>query len=106
MARRSDRAAHWCRVFTDWRRSGLTAAAFCRRRKVSTPSFYFWKRRLAATSARPAFLPVHVVDDALPASSRATIELVLRVWRLLRLTADVGPREIAALAGALEALPC
>lgn len=101
MARRRPRAPHWQRILAAWRRSGLPAAAFCRRRRIPTPSFYFWKRRLTS----PTFLPVQVTAPP-PAPSPATIELVLRGGRMLRITSDVGAPAIAELVRVLEALPC
>jgi hypothetical protein len=46
--------------------SGSSAAEFCRREGVSEPSFYYWKRRLAADvapSLAHSFTPVRIVEE-------------------------------------------
>lgn len=77
MARRADRAVElaWRERVEGQRRSGLSIAAFCRRERISQPSFYSWRKRLAGSAAeRPLFVPVQVADDA-PASAGLEIEL-------------------------------
>lgn len=51
--------------------SGLSIAAFCRRKDVSPPSFYSWRRRLRA-EAPPTF--VELKAEALQSTA---LELVL-----------------------------
>jgi hypothetical protein len=46
----SGKAAVWGERLRRYERSGLTVAEFCRRDRVSVPSFYQWRRRLAAES--------------------------------------------------------
>ena len=53
--------------------SGMTVVAFCERERVSTASFYNWRRRLAdddrarqSASKRPAFVPVTVAAQPSP----------------------------------------
>lgn len=69
MARERGAAAEriWRKRLAQHRRSGLTVADFCEREGVSTPSFYAWKRRLAAggvhgqavaTRSAPLFVPL------------------------------------------------
>ena len=97
------RAAHWRGVLETWRRSGLTVAAFCRRRRIAAPTFYVWKRRLGVPpDPLPAFLPVRVV----PPSSRSVVELDLRGGRRLRLHTEITPDLIAGLVRALEGEAC
>src|SRR5947209_4942385 len=76
-------AAHaaWTERLARFPASGLTPAQFCAQQGVSLPSFYAWRRRLAAQAASaepdsggdpgPRLLPVR-----LPAPS-AAVELVL-----------------------------
>ena len=42
-------ADHWRRLVTEWSRSGLTQAEFCRRRRISAPALAWWKRRFRRT---------------------------------------------------------
>lgn len=95
MARRANRVVElaWRERLERQRRSGLSVAAFCRRERVSQPSFYQWRKRLAAAE-RPLFVPVQVADDA-PAS--AGLEIELPGGAVVRLAAGA-PRELVRLA--------
>ena len=56
MAHSIDRgkAAAWRQRFRRFSRSGLTVARFCAKERVSAPSFYYWRKRLAPKSgAKP-----------------------------------------------------
>ena len=93
--------------------SGLSPAQFCAAEGVSLPSFYAWKRRLAAdrrppraaeppTAAgrAPRLLPVR-----LPAAG-AAVEVVLPTGALLRIPPGSDPAFVRALAQALGGEPC
>jgi len=90
MARRVDAAKRqaWherLRRFGNTR--GLTVAAFCRDEQVSVPSFYQWRKKLAApksarslcspTQAPRTFLPVRLVSSTSASSVPATLEVRL-----------------------------
>lgn len=56
-------AAAWAERLTRQRRSSLSIAEFCRRERVSPPSFYAWRRRLEEERrglGAPRFLPVEL----------------------------------------------
>ena len=68
----------WSERLRRFRRSGLTVAAFCEQERVSVPSFYQWRRKLAGGSgggvsraqrknARPrhslAFVPLQITHS-------------------------------------------
>ena len=60
----------WRARLAKWDRSGLSAAEFCRREKISEATFYYWKPRLSGDPAAieqgvPAFLPVSLKPAAL-----------------------------------------
>ena len=90
--------------------SGLSIREFCERERISTASFYAWRRRLAAPqvaapSDPPLFVPIRL-DPAPPADDTAPdlgfeIELPHRIR--LRCAAPPDPvwlgRLVAALAG-------
>ena len=45
--------------------SGISVTRFCERERVSAPSFYLWRKRLAvlpATSGTPTFVPVRLTQ--------------------------------------------
>jgi squalene cyclase len=53
----------WRSRLRRFRSSGMSVARFCQSEKVSVPSFYHWRRRLALVpekKAMPLFMPVHV----------------------------------------------
>jgi hypothetical protein len=92
--------------------SGLTAAQFCSQEGVSLPSFYSWKRRLAAPapeqaqSAEQQALPSHRLLPVLVQSSSVSVELLLRSGALLRLPAGCDLAWVRSLVAALGDLPC
>ena len=61
---RRDRQQQWHQRLSRFARSDLSVAEFCRRERVSQPSFYQWRKRLAAANgqakATTAFVPVQV----------------------------------------------
>jgi hypothetical protein len=80
----------WRRMVQQWRRSGLSVRAFCKQHGLSQPSFYAWRRTLAAREAAlPAFVPVEVLPEPralFPSDSAACgLELLLAGGRLLRI---------------------
>jgi hypothetical protein len=91
--------------------SGLTVAQFCAIEAVSLPSFYFWKRRLAAEAQadapsdqagdrRPRLLPIRL-QPASPA-----VELVLTTGAVLRLPPGCDLTWIRSLVAALGEPSC
>jgi hypothetical protein len=75
-----------------WRRSGLSVRAFCEKQGLSEPSFYAWRRTLAARDAAAVrFVPVQVAGEPMPTTtadgSAGALELVVGAGRRLR----VGP---------------
>ncbi len=88
--------------------SGLTPAQFCAVEAVSLPSFYAWKRRLAAEARAPSqgvdrsadLLPIRLTPTA-PA-----IELVLPTGAVLRLPTGCDLAWVRSLVTALGDSPC
>lgn len=95
----------WVERIERFRDSKLTVAQFCLAEGVSIPSFYFWRRTLAAESAteprdRPTVVPVRIARPA-PA-----VEVVLPSGALLRFSADCDPQHMATVLRAVGAIPC
>ena len=72
MARQDDRRklAEWRQRLQRYEKAGLTVARFCKRERVSVPTFWYWRRKCAgmslASRAAPAvFSPVEVVGGGL-----------------------------------------
>lgn len=90
-ARRS--LAQWQRLIGEQADSDLTQSAFCRARGISPSSLKYWKRRLAAPTARivdvpePGFveLTAAVADDMVAGGGSWDVELDLGTGMVLRL---------------------
>jgi transposase len=88
--------------------SGLTAAQFCALEAVSVPSFYAWKRRLAAETTSsdqapdlgPRLLPVRLSPPG-PA-----VELVLPTGAVLRLPPGSDLAWVRSLVATLGVASC
>lgn len=71
--------ARMARLVAQWRKSGESGASFARRHRISTWTFWYWRRKLAATerppvvTPRPTFVPVQVAAT----DSEPVIEIVL-----------------------------
>jgi len=75
----------WRRLVEEQACSGQTQAAFCASRALSVTSLQYWKRRLAATPPRPAWLDLGRLDERGSAPSGWEIELDLGQGVCLRL---------------------
>jgi hypothetical protein len=87
--------------------SGLSVREFCRRHRLSEPSFYERRRTFQERDARqpatpPAFVPV-VVHGERQAERDTGIVIELRGGRLLRLPGSTPAVRVAELVRALEA---
>jgi hypothetical protein len=93
----------WRRRIDQWRTSGLSVRAFCARYGLATASFYNWQRVLQrrAADAQPAFVPVQVVTDAVPAQASA-LELALADGRTVRVAPGFDAATLRQLLAVLE----
>ena len=97
----------WRDLIARWERSDLTVRDFCSAHRVSEPSFYAWRRELAARdrarppapAAAPTFVPVRVAPPAV-------VEVVLPTGVVVRVPAGADPAAVARLVAALGAGPC
>jgi hypothetical protein len=73
------------RVLARWRRSGVSAAAFCRGHGIKPQKLSYWKRALGAgrvarrpRDARPVdFVPVRLLDSMAGAAASEGLEITL-----------------------------
>jgi hypothetical protein len=109
----------WNALLSDFRRSGLTHAEFCRRRGISIHSF---RKHLyqtpapkptlpdltAAASVAPRFVPVTILPDPAPAASRSRqpLELILPDGRTIAVAPGFDPATLRQLIDTLEGRPC
>src|SRR5262245_47991869 len=96
----------WRRWIGEWRASGLSVRAFCDRRGLALPTFYAWRRTLERRAAEvPAFVPVQVVAEAVPALATA-LEVVLTDGRMVRVAPGFDAATLRQLLAVLEGRPC
>lgn len=57
-----NKAQTWKQHFATFERSDLTVAQFCQSIGCSIPTFYHWKRKLAQSNDKVAFLRVQTTD--------------------------------------------
>ena len=101
----------WRALIAEFTRSDETVAAFCRRRGLTLPTFYQWRRRLATLDApaptpAAAFLPIRVTAAASATPPSSGVELVLKGGRRLRLERGFDPVVLGAAVAALEGAVC
>jgi len=79
--KRTSKVELWRSRMQRFRASGLSVTRFCEQERVSLPSFYQWRKRLAdgaENTAPPTFLPVRVtqspaVEIRLPSGARISV---------------------------------
>lgn len=104
---RSSKERCWRRLVRQWRSSGLSVREFCAERKLPEPSFYAWRRTIAARDAEAVrFVPVRVVVEEQPVASDnvsgSGLELVLPAGRLLRIGPSFDAPTLRRLLSLLE----
>ena len=96
----------WRRRLRDWQRSGLSAAAFCRRYGLAEKYLYRWRRILAKRAAEQAtFVPVRLLTENI--AQDGALELVLAGGRRLRVAKGFDAATLRQLLVVLEEqIPC
>ncbi len=100
----SERMRYWQRKVAQFESSGLSRAAFCRRRRVNYHTMTYWVKRLAnldgaaSGGAGPSFVEVSFPEEVAP----ATYEVLLSNGRSIRLGAAFDHEAVARLIRTLE----
>jgi transposase len=121
------RREYWRALLEEFRRSGLTQAAFCRRRGIPPGTLGYWKcilareaRRTRAPASAPAgserltFLPVevalpppaHAMAKGVPPDEAANVEIVLAQGRRVRVRGPVDAQWLGQVVTVLDAPRC
>ena len=101
-------AATWRARLSQWRRSGLSVAEFCRRERISEPSFFGWRKRLtgARTSSGRGSQQSKPADR--DGQTRQFVQLPSPIWPVTD-GVPVGPAstgvQISLTGGAIITLP-
>lgn len=103
-----EKEAYWRRMLDEQRQSGLHVRAFCRAKSILEPSFYAWRRALAAREVERTaagdgqgrLIPVDVIrpcyEPTTPSSDIAhRLEVVTPGGFTLRFAADASSDTIA-----------
>jgi hypothetical protein len=100
----SKRERHWRRKVAEFESSGLSRAAFCRRRRVNYHTMTYWVKRLAnLDEAGSSGAGVSFVEVSLPSvAAPATYEVLLGNGRSIRLGVDFEDEALARLIRAVE----
>jgi hypothetical protein len=111
--------SRWNAILSDFRRSGLTQADFCRQRNISLASFryHFYKPlspkpapSVAHSSANPDhhFLPVTILPDPILSitASQPHLELVLSNGRRIVVAPGFDTQTLRRLIAVVEERPC
>ncbi len=107
----SERMHYWQRRVVELASSGLSRAAFCRRRRLNYHTMTYWVKRLAhldgpGTGGEPAsFVEVSLPAEAEPSlawSQPTTYEVVLGSGRSIRLGAAFDDDAVGRLVRTLE----
>jgi hypothetical protein len=106
------REAYWRRLIERWRESGLGVRPFCRREKLSEPSFYAWRRVIVERNReqppapqerrQPAFVPMVVRQGPSQESGRQRITVRLRGGRVVHLPGSMAAERLAEILHAIE----
>ena len=88
----------WLSLISDWQRSGLSQAEYCRRHSLVKSRFSYWKRKLEGKCISEPEPPTHFVQ-VLGADS--FIELEVRGAKL-KFPSDVKAEKIAELVKCLS----
>src|SRR4051812_1792066 len=92
----------WRKRLARWKASGLKVRAYCDREGVTPTALAHWRKEIAARDARraeaavPLFVPVHLTPP--PA---ATLDVVLRGDRMVRVPPGFDPAHLRAVMAAL-----
>jgi transposase len=110
----------WRRHIAGWQRSGMSIRDYCAAEGLAEHNFHAWRKTLAerdrreaprakrsqSSTAIPAFVPIHVVNDEATSSPGGAVEVLLANGRVLRIRADFDPQVVRQLLALLEEPAC
>jgi hypothetical protein len=100
-----DRLSEWRDRLSEYRSSGLTVAAWCRKNGLSEFTYYYWRRRIASSSA---CAPTAVVEQqwlplAVTVEGSTVQQLTVRIGRAeIDVSAGFDPGLLASVVKVLE----
>jgi len=87
--KKTSRAVYWQKHISQWSKSGLTQAEYCRRNEISAAAFHWWKRHLRKksktqkdSSTSMQFVEVHGVPPTHAGRSETYEVLLSRGWAI------------------------
>lgn len=105
---RQQRRSLWAQRLARFQGTQLTVAEFCRRERVSVPSFYAWRKRIAQSNTdqppakhqspvSPPFVPVVLSGSSIPA------KMTLPGGATIELHVEQADQTVALIAAAIDA---
>lgn len=103
----SDRARYWSGLLSEWKRSGLSQAEFCRRRGIKAVTLAWWKRQLPSSWGDPVQAGGRAkdrfVEVQLPSLvSMPAYEIMLARGRSIRVGSQFDSEVLTRLIAAVE----
>jgi hypothetical protein len=98
----SERERYWRSVLEQWRASGTSRAAFCRRHGISYHSLSQWKSRIGADAKVGPGGRRRFVEIAVPRAAVPSYEIALAGGRSLRVPPGFDDGEVARLIAVVE----
>jgi hypothetical protein len=104
-SRDPEQEKQWHDLLSQWQQSEQSISAFCNRRHLSEPTFYYWRRKLGfgrqtnRQSSAATFVPMTVVAEPL-------VEVVLPTGVTLKLPLTAAKEQITCWLTATRAASC
>lgn len=92
----------WEHHIEQWRHSGLSQLAYCRKHHLKPHRFYYWRRRILRPQTDVSFLPVTLSAD--PARQPQLVRILMPNGCALELEGTAEPEQVARLLTVVAAL--
>ena len=92
----------WEHHIGQWRNSGLSQLAYCRKHDIKPHRFYYWRRRIVKSQPDVSFLPVTLPAD-IPQRSQL-MRILMPNGCVLELEGRAEPDQLARLMNIVAAL--
>jgi transposase len=103
---KSDQRQFWQMVLETFKSSGLSVRQFCKQEGLTEPSFYSWRKRLAANESEQRIKiipePSSFIEVSIPKDNSALLELVLSSGNTLRIGSGTDSKTLTRTLSALR----
>ena len=93
----------WQTAIEARRKSGLSIAAFCKKKGISETAYYYWRRKLAVGVSKPQGPSASdFLEVVMPVSPPAVLELVFSSGSRLKINPGVDPKMLNQVLSTLK----